>query len=1085
MNARKVSILALAILCIVGAAVEAEDPVYFADANLKQAVKDALNIETDPTEAQMASLGPLHAKHRGIVDITGLEYATNLGLLRLGDNQIVDISALSGLTLLWHLNLDDNQISDISVLSGMTNLEYLTLNYNQISDISPLSGMTNLEILRLSANQISNISALSGITNLTQLRLDGNPISDISALSGLTNLTLLSLVENQISDISALSGMTNLTQLYLQRNLIISDISALSGMTNLTQLYLDRNQISDISALSGMTNLTQLYLEKNLISDISVLSGMTNLSDLWLHNNQISDISALSEMTYLTQLHLENNQISDISALSGLTNLTQLYLKNNQIVDISALSAMMNLTTLDLRANRLNFDSYDVYIPMIEAKNPGIVLLYDPYDPPVYFADANLKQYVKDSLNIETDPTQAQMASLHGIHAKNLGIADITGLEYATNLGILRVAGNQIVDTSPLSGLTLLWHLKLSDNQISDISPLSGMANLEILYLDGNQISDIPVLSGMANLETLWLGYNQISDISTLSGITNLTQLGLEGNQISDISALSGMTNLTLLRLAENQISDISALSGMTNLTQLQLEFNQISDISALSGLTNLTQLQLERNQISDISALSGLTNLTQLQLEGNQISDISPLSGMTNLENLWLHNNQISDISALSGLTNLAQLYLGRNQISDISALSAMMHLVTLDIRYNPLNWESHCTYIPIIQANNPGMNLTADPNPYNCDDNTPVGENVDVTPVDENNPTGATPLTLTFQTVTESGNTTLATSDSGPPPPTGLKLLGTYYEINTTAVVSGAIHISLEYDDTGLTLQQENNLKLRRYEETTDEWEDITYGIVDTDNNIIYGLTNHLSFFAVIYNVSPVIGSIDAPLAPVQVNTEITTIAFFSDPDTSDVHTAMWYWGDLDSTPGIVDEGTQIITGSHTYTSAGVYTITLSVMDGAGAASNAIFEYVVVFDPSAGFVTGGGWINSPPGAYTADPSLTGKANFGFVAKYKTGAEAPTGQTEFNFSTGDLNFHSSSYQWLVVNQAGTNAQFKGAGTINGAGDYKFMLWAGDDNPDTFRIKIWTEDEDGAETVAYDSGFDQEIGGGSIVIHTN
>jgi hypothetical protein len=76
----------------------------------------------------------------------------------------------------------------------------------------------------------------------------------------------------------------------------------------------------------------------------------------------------------------------------------------------------------------------------------------------------------------------------------------------------------------------------------------------------------------------------------------------------------------------------------------------------------------------------------------------------------------------------------------------------------------------------------------------------------------------------------------------------------------------------------------------------------------------------------------------------------------------------------------------------------------------------------------------------------------------------------------------------LVVNQAGTNAQFKGSGTINGDGDYKFMLWAGDgagDNgADTFRIRIWTENELGEETDIYDNGFDQVICGGSIVVHT-
>ena len=125
-----------------------------------------------------------------------------------------------------------------------------------------------------------------------------------------------------------------------------------------------------------------------------------------------------------------------------------------------------------------------------------------------------------------------------------------------------------------------------------------------------------------------------------------------------------------------------------------------------------------------------------------------------------------------------------------------------------------------------------------------------------------------------------------------------------------------------------------------------------------------------------------------------------------------------------------------------------------------------------------------SPEGAYKPDPSITGKANFGFVSKYKKGATSPTGQTEFIFQAGDLNFHSNSYEWLVV--TGSNyAKFKGTGTINGSCKYKFMLWAGDDTSDTLRIKIWEEDAYGNEFEVYDNGFDQPIGGGSIVIHTD
>ncbi|MBK7245505.1 MAG: hypothetical protein IPH98_16970 [Saprospiraceae bacterium] len=65
-------------------------------------------------------------------------------------------------------------------------------------------------------------------------------------------------------------------------------------------------------------------------------------------------------------------------------------------------------------------------------------------------------------------------------------------------------------------------------------------------------------------------------------------------------------------------------------------------------------------------------------------------------------------------------------------------------------------------------------------------------------------------------------------------------------------------------------------------------------------------------------------------------------------------------------------------------------------------------VYDPTGGFITGGGWINSPEGAYPAIPTLTGKANFGFVAKYKKGNNQVDGNTEFQFKAGNLNFKST-----------------------------------------------------------------------------
>ena len=176
---------------------------------------------------------------------------------------------------------------------------------------------------------------------------------------------------------------------------------------------------------------------------------------------------------------------------------------------------------------------------------------------------------------------------------------------------------------------------------------------------------------------------------------------------------------------------------------------------------------------------------------------------------------------------------------------------------------------------------------------------------------------------------------------------------------------------------------------------------------------------------------------------------------------------------------EDPQFTAGS----AAGIYEVALTVTDPTGL-SDSDTAMVVVFDPEGGFVMGGGQIWSAAGACRLDDAcaaVEGRAIFGFVSRYQKGATRPGGNTGFRFHAGNLAFHSSAYEWLVVNQDGTNAQFKGSGTINGAGEYKFMIWAGDGEPDQFRIKIWAESGD-EEVVVYDNGVDQPLEAGRIVI---
>ncbi len=252
-------------------------------------------------------------------------------------------------------------------------------------------------------------------------------------------------------------------------------------------------------------------------------------------------------------------------------------------------------------------------------------------------------------------------------------------------------------------------------------------------------------------------------------------------------------------------------------------------------------------------------------------------------------------------------------------------------------------------------------------------------------------------------------------------------------------------------------------------------------------------------VQNAPPEVTSVEQPLDPIALGEPATVTAHFTDAGVLDTHTCSVNWDDgQPAMPGEVTEagGTGSCTATYPYIASGVYVATVTVTDDDGGSATDELDLMVVYDPTGGFVTGGGWITSAAGSYAADPSLTGTANFGFVAKYKKNGTVPTGQTEFQFQAGDVNFHIDAYDWLVV--VGPIAQFQGYGTVNGSGDYGFQITVHDakltpeaGDVDRFRIAIWDrgtgaifyDNVPGAPSFIYDAN-PQELDQGSIVIHT-
>jgi internalin A len=736
--------MAMAVLLILGlitgslplGLVRADTVVTFPDANLEAAIRDALGKPSgDIYASELAGLTNLGANNRGIINLAGLEYCTNLSQLNLYNNRISDLTAISGLIGLVWLNLEYNQISELAPLSSLDNLRELYLYNNELNDLTPLGGLINLTNLGLGNNQISNLTPLAGLINLTWLSIGSNQISDLTALNGLINLTALGLGSNQISDLTPLMGLVNLIELGLDSNQI-NDLTPLSGMTNLQRLYLTSNQINNLTPLTGLIGLTNLYMTNNQINNLTSLSGMTNLQWLTLDNNQIIDITKLAGLTSLTNLSLYNNQISDLTPLAGLINLQNLNVDNNQIINITALAGLTNLTALLLDGNQIS-------------------------DLTPLAGLTNLTGLYLESNQISNPTPLAGLTSLQSLGLGSNQISNLTALAGLTKLTGLSLYNNQISDLSPMLGLTNLNWLVLSNNQINDLTPLvdnTGLSVGDTVFLYGNPLNQtsakvqIPVLQARgvtvywdgdfvvtfpdANLEAaIRQALNQPTGDIYSNELAFLTSLDASNRGIINLDGLEYCTRITELRLEDNQISDISPLvdnSGLASgdtvwLTNNPLSQNSINvDIPTLqargvtvvwddpiivtfpdanleaairetlnkptgdihsSELAGLKHLYADTKGIVNLTGLEYCINITDLELQNNQISDLTPLTGLVSLQDLNLDYNQISNLTPLAGLVNIQRLYLDFNQITNLSPLAGMTKIAKIMLDNNQIS--------------------------------------------------------------------------------------------------------------------------------------------------------------------------------------------------------------------------------------------------------------------------------------------------------------------------------------------------------------------------------------------------------------
>ncbi|CAM0878514.1 unnamed protein product [Alopecurus aequalis] len=337
-----------------------------------------------------------------------------------------------------------------------------------------------------------------------------------------------------------------------------------------------------------------------------------------------------------------------------------------------------------------------------------------------------------NTLSGEIPPSLGHLRHLQALYLNNNTLQGrIPSFANNSNLQVLHVAFNNLVDKFPFDLPPRLQVLRVSSNNLSGTIPTS-LANIttlkEISFRYNHIRGNIPMeFAYLSSLQSLYAGVNQlegrfpeaISNISTLTGLS-LASNGLSGQLPPNIytslpklqnlklgrnfflgnipSSFPNASNLNIVDLSGNNFTGFvpRMIGKLTKLLSLNLEFNQLQAhtqedwvfLDSLGNCSELQMLSLNSNHMSGHipSSLGNLSNeLQRLYLARNQFSGGFP-SGIKNLHNLYaltLEGNHFTGVIPkwVGSLKNLQQIGFNRNFFtgtipSSLSNLSSLGEL-------------------------------------------------------------------------------------------------------------------------------------------------------------------------------------------------------------------------------------------------------------------------------------------------------------------------------------------------------------------------------------------------------------------------
>ena len=644
------------------------------------------------TTAQLNARDTLNLAYKGISNMTGVQYFTQLKRLDLYSNNLTSID-VSANTKLIYLNLGYNKLTSIDVNSN-TVLQELYLQNNQLTTVSVnnhsslrtlwVRGNTTLTGFYCWRDALTSVD-VTGCTALLYLKIYNNyNLTGIYGLADCTNLTWLDVEDTSFSDLSAVTGMTRLETL-------------LAGNTQISALNTSHSGSLKNLQVAGDTRLTELICYSEDLTTLKV-TGCTALSTLKCYfNDNLETINGFAGCKALAYVDCEDCAIAELPGVNDMTNLQTLWCRNNQLTGTLEVSDKPQLKYLRVSGNKGLQELRCPRNALISLDVTGCTAL-------------NL-------LHCEENSNLSSILGLTGCTALNWLGCDycaLTSLDvtFCPGLQSLYCYNNQLTSLN-VTGLTNLLNLNCMNNP--DLGSITGLSDCSAVTYFGCSNCGLNSLdvSHMNNLGELWCSENLFATLSVINK-PQLTALVANDNPyLVELECFTCALNdlrvdncpvLNYIDCEDNQLTvlDVSTcpaleylLCPINQLTQLNISHNpelrylwcrdnQLTSLDLSTCPDGFLSLDCRNNQIEGTIDVSRFADLLHLLCNNNQISQVV-LGNHDELYYLLVAANQLTSLDA-SGCPALQLFYAQTNQLTSLP-LANCPDLMELPIFYNKIN--------------------------------------------------------------------------------------------------------------------------------------------------------------------------------------------------------------------------------------------------------------------------------------------------------------------------------------------------------------------------------------------------------------